>query len=77
MKLLKNLAETRQKTIVIVLHDINFASVYADNILALKGNHLHINASKNQVINGRILEEVFEMPFNIQEINGQKISVYY
>lgn len=36
MKLLKDLVENRGKTIVIVIHDINFASVYSDRIAALK-----------------------------------------
>src|SRR5690606_38964503 len=36
MKLLRRLVCERQKTVVVVLHDINFASCYADHIIAMK-----------------------------------------
>ena len=36
MKLLKRLVEDFGKTVVVVIHDINFASVYSDHIVALK-----------------------------------------
>ena len=34
MKLLRRLVNERRKTVVVVLHDINFASCYADHIIA-------------------------------------------
>lgn len=36
MKLLRRLVNERRKTVVVVLHDINFASCYADHIIAMK-----------------------------------------
>ena len=36
MKVLRRLTEELGKTVVIVIHDINFASCYSDNIVALK-----------------------------------------
>ena len=36
MKILRRLVDDLGKTVVIVLHDINFASVYSDRIVALK-----------------------------------------
>ncbi len=36
MKILRKLVDELGKTVVIVLHDINFASVYSDHIVALK-----------------------------------------
>src|SRR5699024_1078693 len=36
MKTLRRLVDDLGKTIVIVIHDINFASCYSDNIVALK-----------------------------------------
>src|SRR5690606_2693720 len=37
MKTLRKLVDERGKTVVLVIHDINFASVYSDYIVALKG----------------------------------------
>ena len=36
MKMLRNLVDDPDKTIAIVIHDINFASCYSDHIVALK-----------------------------------------
>ncbi len=36
MKMMRQLADELGKTIIVVLHDINFASHYSDNIVALK-----------------------------------------
>src|SRR5690606_41429981 len=36
MKILRRLVNELGKTVIIVLHDINFASVYSDRIVALK-----------------------------------------
>nr|WGD60615.1 ATP-binding cassette domain-containing protein [Bacillus velezensis] len=40
MKLLKRLVEDFGKTVVVVIHDINFASVYSDHIVALKNGRI-------------------------------------
>lgn len=40
MKVLRRLVEELGKTVVIVIHDINFASVYSDNIVALKNGKI-------------------------------------
>ena len=40
MKILRKLVDELGKTVVIVLHDINFASVYSDHIVALKDGKL-------------------------------------
>src|SRR5690606_32944777 len=40
MKILRRLVDELGKTVIIVLHDINFASVYSDRIVALKDGKL-------------------------------------
>lgn len=40
MKILRRLVKEMNKTIVIVIHDINFASCYSDRIIAIKEGKL-------------------------------------
>lgn len=40
MRVLKDLAVNHGKSIIVVIHDINFASVYADQIIAMKDGQL-------------------------------------
>ncbi|SFB00420.1 ABC transporter ATP-binding protein [Clostridium frigidicarnis] len=77
MKVLRNLVDELQKTVVIVMHDINFASCYSDNIVILKDGKLIKNSDTDSIINKELLEEIYEIDFDIKNINGNKICVYF
>ncbi|MFQ0997273.1 ABC transporter ATP-binding protein [Gilliamella sp. CG25] len=77
MKQLRRAANELGKTIVIVIHDINFASVYSDYILAMKNGELVYQGTPTQIMNSAILEDIFDTPVSIETIQGQHIAVYY
>lgn len=77
MKTLRRLVDELGKTIVIVIHDINFASCYSDQIVALKDGKVVKQGRTCDVIDECVLKEIYDMDFNIQHINNQRICVYY
>lgn len=77
MKTLRRLVDELGKTIVIVIHDINFASCYSDHIVALKDGKIVKQGRTCDVIDECVLKDIYEMDFNIQEINNQRICVYF
>lgn len=77
MKLLRRLVTERGKTVILVIHDINFASCYSDYIVALKGGRLLCEGQTGEIMTERTLKEVFDMEFNIREIDGNRICIYY
>ncbi|UOE55679.1 iron ABC transporter ATP-binding protein [Cytobacillus oceanisediminis] len=77
MKILRKLVDELGKTVVIVLHDINFASVYSDRIVALKNGRLMKNGPTREIINSDVLREIYDMDIPIQEQNGCRICVYF
>ncbi|MFR3730332.1 ABC transporter ATP-binding protein [Lacrimispora sp.] len=77
MKILRRLVDDRGKTVIIVIHDINFVSCYADEILALKDGKLIKAGEAEQVVNSRILSEIYSMPISISHIDGKNICIYY
>ena len=77
MKQLRRAADELGKTIVIVIHDINFASVYSDYILAMKDGQLVYQGSPKKIMNSAILEEIFDTPVKIENIHNQNIAIYY
>ncbi len=77
MKLLKDLVENRGKTIVIVIHDINFASVYSDRIAALKNGRIVKEGPAGDIIQTPVLKDIYDMDIPIQQIGDQKICVYF
>ena len=77
MATLKKLADEHNKAVVIVIHDINFASCYSDNIVAMKRGEVIKSGRVMEVIKEEVLSEIYEIPFQVQQIDGNNISLYY
>ncbi|RYE09017.1 MAG: ABC transporter ATP-binding protein [Hyphomicrobiales bacterium] len=77
MRLLKRAAGELGKTIVLVLHDINFASVYSDHIVCMRQGRVAYQGTPSEVITREIMREVYEVEVTVHHIGGQLISVYY
>lgn len=77
MKILRKLVDELGKTVVIVLHDINFASVYSDRIVALKDGKVVGDGPTNEIIQSAVLKEIYDMDIDIQNINNCRICVYF
>lgn len=77
MKVLRGLADDLGKTVIIVMHDINFASVYSDKIVILKDGKIIKDDVTEAIISKEVLEDVYEIDFNIKNINGNNICVYF
>lgn len=77
MKLLKRIVGEKKKTVVIVVHDINFASVYSDHIVAMKDGRLHTQGSPETIMTEEILESIYDFKIPIHESGGHRIANYY
>ncbi|CAG9431812.1 Petrobactin import ATP-binding protein YclP [Providencia alcalifaciens] len=77
MKLLRRAADELGKTIILVIHDINFASVYSDYIVALRNGRLSYHGAPEEIMKSDILEEIFDTPLEVKELDGQRIALYY
>ncbi|SOC18383.1 iron complex transport system ATP-binding protein [Ureibacillus xyleni] len=77
MKILRKLVDELGKTVIIVLHDINFASVYSDRIVALKDGRVIKDGPTNEIINSEALKQIYDMDIPVQEQNGCRICVYF
>lgn len=77
MKTLRDLVDKQGKTVVIVLHDINFAASYADEIVALKDGQLYAAGSTETIITEATLNELYDMQVRVYEIDGKKVCLYF
>ena len=77
MKILRRLVDELGKTIVIVIHDINFASCYSDYIVALKNGRIVREGTTKEIIVPSVLQEIYDMDIQIEDINDNKICVYF
>ncbi len=77
MKTLRRLSDELGKTIIIVLHDINFASNYSDHIVALKDGKVKYAGATDTIINEDVLKDVFDLRITICEVAKKKICNFY
>lgn len=77
MKILQKLVREKKKTIVLVIHEINFVSCYADHIIAIKNGKIIQDAHALDVIENEFLKDIYEIDMNIKEIDGKKYCLYY
>lgn len=74
---LKRLSRELNKTIVIVMHDINFASVYSDWIVSLKNGTLVKEGTPEDIIDKEMLKQIYDHDFEIVNFNDKRICMYY
>lgn len=77
MTILENLVRDFNKTIVIVMHDINIAAAFCNYIVAMKDGKVITEGLTDDVIEKEVLDNVFDHDFCIAGIGGKKFCVYH
>jgi len=77
MKTLRRLVDDLGKTVVTIVHDINYAATYADDIIAMKDGQLFASGSVDTVITKEVLDSLFDMDIRIMEVDEKKVCLYY
>jgi iron complex transport system ATP-binding protein len=77
MRVLRRMVTELGKTIILVVHDINFASCHSDQIVALKDGRIVHQGPVEQIIDPTALRTIYDMDIPIELINGKRIGVYF
>lgn len=77
MKIMQKAARELGKTVVLVLHDINFASWYSDYIVAMREGKVVRQGTCEEIINPEALNAIYDMDINVHEIGGHRVSLFY
>lgn len=77
MHVLRRLVDDLGKTIVLVLHDINFASCYSDTIIALRDGKLVQEGPTETIIETEALQSIYDMTIPIEMIRDNRIGIYF
>lgn len=77
MKTMRGMVDDLGKTVITVIHDINFAAAYADNIIAMKEGKLFGSGTVDEMVTKEIIEELFEINIDIIEKESKKFVLYY
>ncbi|KPD00952.1 iron ABC transporter ATP-binding protein [Geobacillus thermocatenulatus] len=77
MKVLRKLVDELGKTIVMVMHDINFASCYSDYMVALKDGEVVCEGDVSSIMRDEVLRGIYDLDVRVQTIENQRICVYF
>jgi iron complex transport system ATP-binding protein len=74
---LRRAADELGRTVVLIVHDINFAAAYSDRIIALRDGRVAASGTVREMMRAELLTEVFDTPVRVHEIDGRATAVYY
>lgn len=77
MRTVRRLCDELGKTIILVLHEINYAAFYSDYICAFVDGKISKIGTVDDVMNKENLSEIYKVDFEIIKIKGKPLSVYY
>ena len=77
MSLIRRLSTELDKTIVIVLHDVNFASYHADRVVAMKDGEIVADGTPREVITATAMEEIFDIEVPVYSLANMPVVAYF
>ncbi|MFC0821269.1 iron ABC transporter ATP-binding protein [Moraxella marmotae] len=77
MQVLRMLVNQHNRTIILIVHDINFASHYSDYIVALKDGQLFAHGEPDSIITAEHLNRLYEINFDIIKTQTGMICNYF
>lgn len=77
MKIVRRLCDELGKTVILVLHEINYAAFYSDYICAFVNGKIASFGTVDEVITKENLSKIYNVDFEIMKIEGKPLSIYY
>ncbi|MCI7594664.1 MAG: ATP-binding cassette domain-containing protein [Lachnospiraceae bacterium] len=77
MKMARRLCDELGKTVILVLHELNYAAFYSDYICAFANGRIEKFGTVKEVMQKDVLGKIYNVDFEIMEIQGKPLSIYY
>ena len=77
MRIARRLCDELGKTVILVLHEINYAAFYSDYICAFKDGKIAKFGTVEEVITKDTLSQIYMADFEIMNIGGKPLTIYY
>ncbi|MBR7636623.1 ABC transporter ATP-binding protein [Janthinobacterium lividum] len=65
MRALRRLCDEQGRTVILVIHDINFAANYSDHIVAMQGGAVRFSGPAHEVVTEQRLRALYDIDFHI------------
>ncbi len=77
MRALRRLCDEQGRTVILVVHDINFAANYSDHIVAMKNGAVHLRGPVEEVVTEAHLRDLFDLDFEILQSEQGFVCNYF
>jgi len=65
MRALRRLCDEQGRTVILVVHDINFAANYSDHIVAMKDGTVHCIGAVPEIVSEQKLQQLYDLAFKV------------
>jgi len=76
MKLLRRLVAEREMTVVVVMHDINVAGQFADDVVAMRDGRVLHHGPVTEVLTAENLESLYDTPAEVVEVGDRRVVLW-
>lgn len=76
LRLVRRAVDDLGKTVVVVVHDLNAAAVFADTIVAMRDGRVVAAGPPRTIMRPDLLEDVFAVPVTVRDVDGQPVGDY-
>lgn len=76
LRLVRRAVDDLGKTVVVVVHDLNAAAVFADTIVAMRDGRVVAAGTPHEVMQPDLLEDIFAVPVSVRDVDGRPVGDY-
>ncbi len=77
MQCLRSLVDDLGKGVIMVLHELNYASFYADKLAVFKKGQLQGFGGVEEIMQADFLSAVYDVDFTITRLKGRPLALYF
>jgi iron complex transport system ATP-binding protein len=77
MRTLREVADRHGRTVVVVLHEVNYAAAHANRIVALKDGRLSFEGLPAEVLTAERLSTLYGTQVAVREVEGRPVALHY
>lgn len=77
MQRLREMADNHNRTIIIVLHEINYAAAYADRIIALKEGRVIASGPPEQIVETSVLKDIYGIEIAVEQVKNHLVALHH
>ncbi|RVT67470.1 ABC transporter ATP-binding protein [Niallia taxi] len=75
MKILSRINKTHQITVIMVLHELQYAGAYSDNLIVMKRGEIYQTGKPQAILTAQLLKEVYEIDASIKFENNYPVII--